>query len=144
MCTKTVCLLKSAKKSEIVHYPRASFTKKLFSNIRKKIEGFLSFNQLLWSFQPYIVRLKKRPTKPWCFIQHRLMSFDQCFEVLRHYSLTTLFLMLSVYLLAPPSVSKLELKTFIMKNWHSNLLLLRTTPAQIWKLRWVHPDDDKG
>ena len=34
-------------------------------------------------FHIYIVKFKKRPTKLWCFTQHRLTPLDQSFEVLR-------------------------------------------------------------
>ena len=42
----------------------------------------LQFNRLLRSFQLYIVKFKKRPTKHWCLTQHGLKSFNQCFAVL--------------------------------------------------------------
>ena len=49
---------------------------------RVSFKFFLSFNRLLWSFQFYMVNMKKRPTKHWCYIQLGLLPFSQCFEVL--------------------------------------------------------------
>ena len=43
----------------------------------------LKLNCLFWSFHLYIVNVKKRPTKPWRLIQHRLMPFYQVFGVLQ-------------------------------------------------------------
>ena len=44
---------------------------------------FLKLNCLFWSLHLYIVNVKKRPTKPWRLIQHRLMPFYQVFGVLQ-------------------------------------------------------------
>ena len=47
---------------------------------RVSFKFFLSFNRLLWSFQFYMVNMKKRPTKYWCYMQLGLLPFSQCFE----------------------------------------------------------------
>ena len=51
-------------------------------NVFGKCNLYLRFNRLLRSFQLYIVKFKKRPTKHWCLIQHGLKSFNQRFAVL--------------------------------------------------------------
>ena len=55
----------------------------IFVHIISNLKLKLKLNCLFWSFHLYIVNVKKRPTKPWRLIQHRLMPFYQVFGVLQ-------------------------------------------------------------